>query len=72
MPLFTLVYCINNFVFLLQIILGAALFKSVLSSGQPTEELLGTVVSLYTRDSRLHASIMMPDQTTFMRYVCVS
>ena len=52
--------------------IGASVFKSVLSSGALTDELLGTVVSLYTRDGRLYASILMPDETTFMRYVCVS
>ena len=48
-------------VLLLKQILGAQIYKK--------EELLGTVVSIYNRDGHLYASVLLPDNCTFARYV---
>lgn len=45
--------------------LGVHLYKKT----EDKEELMGTVVSIYNRDSRLYASILLPDNCTFARYV---
>jgi len=52
-------------VLLLKQILGAQIYKKT----GDKEELLGTVVSIYNRDGHLYASVLLPDNCTFVRYV---